>query len=122
MSKSLAAHIRFSKLSVLVAALISSSVIASNSPLTSEDMAIIEQGRELAEKARKMEELPDWAKNTNLDQAQVEARQVFPTTTRIRPHTESNGGEAGRKKCLYRALNSYFCILLIGKRRAERRT
>ncbi|XEV12297.1 hypothetical protein ACBZ90_00260 (plasmid) [Vibrio alginolyticus] len=77
MSKSLAAHIRSSKLSVLVAALISSSVVASNSPLTSEDMAIIEQGRELAEKARQMEELPDWAKNTNLDQAQVEARQFF---------------------------------------------
>ncbi|WP_172427892.1 TrbC family F-type conjugative pilus assembly protein [Vibrio mediterranei] len=77
MSKSLAAHIRFSKLSVLVAAFISSSVFASNSPLTSDDMAIIEQGRELAEKARQLEELPDWAKNSNLDQAQVEARQFF---------------------------------------------
>ncbi|MCA2465501.1 MULTISPECIES: TrbC family F-type conjugative pilus assembly protein, partial [Vibrio] len=31
----------------------------------------------MAEKARQMEELPDWAKNKNLDQSQVEARQFF---------------------------------------------
>ncbi|MGD6739848.1 hypothetical protein ACP5PY_27400 [Photobacterium leiognathi subsp. mandapamensis] len=83
MSKSLAAHIRFSKLSVLVAALISSSVFASNSPLTSEDMAIIEQGRELAEKARQMEELPDWAKNKNLESISGRSTSVFPAITRI---------------------------------------
>ena len=115
MSKSLDAHIRFSKLSVLVAALISSSVVTGNSPLTSEDMAIIEQGRKLAEEARQMEDLPDWAKNTNLDQAQVEARQFFQQLQKSDPTLKAMAKRQSEKNVYTKHSTLIFASYSLGK-------
>ncbi|EFL9857815.1 AAA domain-containing protein [Escherichia coli] len=77
MIRSLAAHIPCSK-SVLVALMFSvaGGAYAQESPLTEQDKALIEQGKQIAQKAQKME-MPSLLQNQHMDEAQAEAKAFF---------------------------------------------
>ncbi|WP_253906338.1 hypothetical protein [Klebsiella pneumoniae] len=69
MIRSLAAHIPCSK-SVLVALIFSvaGGAYAQESPLTEQDKALIEKGKQIAQKAQKME-MPSLLQNQHMDEA-----------------------------------------------------
>ncbi|PDN26472.1 TrbC family F-type conjugative pilus assembly protein [Salmonella enterica] len=77
MIRSLAAHIPCSK-SVLVALMFSvaGGAYAQETPLTEQDKALIEQGKQIAQKAQKME-MPSLLQNQHMDEAQAEAKAFF---------------------------------------------
>ena len=116
MNKLLVAHIHFSKLFVLIAFLVSNSVAAdNNNPLTNEDIVIIEQGKKLAEKARQMKELPDWTKNTNLNQAQVEARQFLQQLQKSDPTLKAMAKRQSEKNVYTKHSTLIFASYSLGK-------
>ncbi|MDV5555437.1 hypothetical protein QM162_25300 [Enterobacter hormaechei] len=75
MIRSLAAHIPCSK-SVLVALIFSvaGGAYAQESPLTEQDKALIEKGKQIAQKAQRM---PSLLQNQHMDEAQAEAKAFF---------------------------------------------
>ncbi len=77
MIRSLAAHIPCSK-SILVALIFSvtSVAYAQESSLSEQDKALIEQGKQIAQKAQKME-MPSMLQNQHMDEAQAEAKAFF---------------------------------------------
>lgn len=77
MSRSLAAYIPCFK-GVLVSLMVSvvGSVYAQESPLTEQDKMIIEQGKQIAQKAQEME-IASLRKNQHMDEAQAEAKAFF---------------------------------------------
>ncbi|WP_387489064.1 TrbC family F-type conjugative pilus assembly protein [Photorhabdus sp. RM96S] len=77
MIKSLAVHTPCSK--VVLAALmlsVAGGVFAQESPLTEQDSALIEQRKQIAEKAQKLE-MSSLLQNQHMDEAQVEAKAFF---------------------------------------------
>ena len=80
MIRSLAAHIPCSK-SVIVALMFSvagGGASAQESPLSEQDRAFIEQGKQIAQKAQRME-MPSLLQNQHMDEAQAEAKASTPT-------------------------------------------
>ncbi|HGY2546154.1 TPA: hypothetical protein ACNVZ8_003971 [Citrobacter freundii] len=78
MIRSLAAHIPCSK-SVIVALIFSvagGGASAQESPLSEQDRAFIEQGKQIAQKAQRME-MPSLLQNQHMDDAQAEAKALF---------------------------------------------
>ncbi|MDA1379331.1 TrbC family F-type conjugative pilus assembly protein [Plesiomonas shigelloides subsp. oncorhynchi] len=78
MIRSLAAHIPCSKC-VIVALMFSvagGGASAQESPLSEQDRAFIEQGKQIAQKAQKME-MPSLLQNQHMDEAQAEAKALF---------------------------------------------
>lgn len=82
MIRSLAAHIPCSK-SVLVALIFSvaGGAYAQESPLTEQDKALIEKGKQIAQKAQKME-MPSLLQNQHMDEAQAEAK-AFSSSSKL---------------------------------------
>ncbi|MEQ1969179.1 TrbC family F-type conjugative pilus assembly protein, partial [Xenorhabdus nematophila] len=77
MIRSLAAHIPCFKTVLTILMLsVAGVVFAQESPLTEQDRVLIEQGKQIAQMAQKME-MPSLLQNQHMDEAQIEAKAFF---------------------------------------------